>query len=319
VIDISGRVPDTRRVPVGVFVGLSTLDVVHQVDAPPAVNQKVTARAQAIAAGGPATNAAVTFSALGGEAVLVTALGQGAVAELIRSDLHACRIRVIDVASEHVDRAAVSSIAVLRGTAERSVVSIDAGTAEVTDVPDLSPVLVGADVVLIDGHHPVLAEAASQTAKAASIPLVIDAGRWKPVLGQVLPGAHTVICSADFRYQGTADSDSSARALVRLGIPTIMVTHGADPVHWWQGDQSGSVRPPAVHAVDTSGAGDVFHGAYCYFAARTGHIGVVGPIHAACEIASTKCGFFGTRSWLRHLPDPTTIAASSDEGAREQK
>ena len=67
------------------------------------------------------------------------------------------------------------------------------------------------------------------------------------------------------------------------------------------------------------GAGDVFHGAYCYFAARTGHIGVVGPIHAACEIASTKCGFFGTRSWLRHLPDPTTIAASSDEGAREQK
>ena len=163
------------------------MDVVHQVDAAPAVNQKVTASAQAIAAGGPATNAAVTFSALGGEAVLVTALGQGAVAELIRSDLHACRIRVIDVASEQVDRAAVSSIAVLRGTAERSVVSIDAGTAEVTDVPDLSPVLVGADVVLIDGHHPVLAEAASQTAKAASIPLVIDAGRWKPVLGQVMP------------------------------------------------------------------------------------------------------------------------------------
>jgi hypothetical protein len=91
---------------------------------------------------------------------------KGAVAELIRSDLHACRIRVIDVASEQVDRAAVSSIAVLRGTAERSVVSIDAGTAEVTDVPDLSSVLVGADVVLIDGHHPVLAEAASQTAKA---------------------------------------------------------------------------------------------------------------------------------------------------------
>ena len=318
-IDISGRVADIGRVPVGVFVGLSTLDVVYQVDALPAVNQKVTASAQAIAAGGPATNAAVTFSALGGDAVLVTALGQGAVAELIRSDLHAGRIRIIDVASEQVDRAAVSSITVLRGTAERSVVSIDAGSTEVTDVPDLSSVLAGADVVLVDGHHPSLAEAASRAAKATSTPLVIDAGRWKPVLGQVVPRAQTVICSADFRYAGAGDSDSSARTLVRLGVPTVMVTNGAGPVRWWQGDQSDSVRPPATHAVDTSGAGDVFHGAYCYFAVQAGQAGIVGAIEAACEIASTKCRFFGTRSWLRHLPDPTTIASWRDEAAHQQK
>jgi sugar/nucleoside kinase (ribokinase family) len=295
------------------------LDVVHQVDAAPAVNQKVTASAQAIGAGGPATNAAVTFSALGGEAVLVTAVGQGAVAQLIRSDLDVCRIRLIDVASEQVDRAAVSSISVLRSTAERSVVSIDAGTPEVSDIPDLSSVLAGADVLLVDGHHPALAQAASQTAKAASVPLVIDAGRWKPALGRVIPGAQTVICSAEFRQAGTDDSDSSARALVRLGVPTVMVTHGADPVRWWHGDQSGSVRPPAVRAIDTSGAGDVFHGAYCYFAAQTGEAGIVGSIRAACEIASTKCRFFGTRSWLRHLPDPTTIAALSSESAQQQK
>jgi sugar/nucleoside kinase (ribokinase family) len=318
VIDISGRVADTGRAPVGVFVGLSTLDVVHQVDATPAVNQKVTARAQAIAGGGPATNAAVTFSALGGETVLVTALGLGAVAQLIRADLHACRIRLIDLAPEQVDRVAVSSITVLRRTAERSVVSVDAGMSEVADVPDLSSVLAGADVVLVDGHHPALAEAATRAAAAASIPLVIDAGRWKPVLGRVIPEAQTVICSAEFRHAGTDDSDSSARALVRLGVPTVMVTHGADPVRWWHGDQSGSVKPPAVRAVDTSGAGDVFHGAYCYFAAQTGHTDIIGPISAACEIASIKCRYLGTRSWLRHLPDPTTIVTASGEETHHQ-
>ena len=58
--------------------------------------------------------------------------------KLIRSDLHACRIRLIDLALEQVDRVAVSSITVLRRTAERSVVSVDAGMSEVTDVPDLS-------------------------------------------------------------------------------------------------------------------------------------------------------------------------------------
>ena len=317
-IFIAGRVADIRPAPVGVFVGLSTLDVVHQVDAIPAVNQKVTASAQVIAAGGPATNAAITFAALGGEAVLVTALGQGAVAQLIRSDLHAGRVQLIDVASEHVDRAAVSSITVLRSTAERSVISVDAGTPEITDVPDLSSVLAGADVVLVDGHHPSLAEAASRSASSATIPLVIDAGRWKPVLGRVMARAQTVICSSEFRQAGTDDSDSSARALVRLGVPTVMVTHGADPVQWWHGGESGSVRPPAVRAVDTSGAGDVFHGAYCYFAVRTNHVNIVGSIQAASEIASAKCRFFGTRSWLSHLPDPTTIAVSSGEAARPQ-
>ncbi len=290
--------------PVGVFVGLTTLDVVHLVDTPPGVNQKVTASAQAIAAGGPATNAAVTFAALGGEAVLVTALGRGAVATLIRADLDAHRVRLLDVTPAHLDRAAVSSITVLRGTAERAVVSVDAGTSFVGPVPDVGPVLRNADIVLVDGHHPALAEAAGRAAHVASIPLVIDAGRWKPVLGQVIPTARAVICSAEFRHAGTDDSEASAHALARLGVPTVMVTHGADPVRWWHGNQSGEVAPPEVAAVDTSGAGDVFHGAYCYFASRIGRAGhddIVSYIRRACRVASIKCRFLGTRSWLAEL------------------
>src|SRR5690348_14407025 len=73
--------------PRGIFVGLATLDVIHRIDEPPAVNQKITATAQFVAAGGPAANAAVTFAALGGGAVLVTALGTEPVADLVRSDL----------------------------------------------------------------------------------------------------------------------------------------------------------------------------------------------------------------------------------------
>jgi sugar/nucleoside kinase (ribokinase family) len=71
--------------------------VIQHVDAAPGPNEKVTARAQWVVAGGPATNAAVTFAALGGTAVLVTALGSGAAADMVRADLAGCGVRVVDV------------------------------------------------------------------------------------------------------------------------------------------------------------------------------------------------------------------------------
>ena len=80
--------PLAERTPTGVFVGLATLDVIHRITAPPAVNEKITARQQFVAAGGPATNAAVTFAALGG-----------------RADLAADAMAVIGIAQHDVDHA----------------------------------------------------------------------------------------------------------------------------------------------------------------------------------------------------------------------
>ena len=51
--------------PRGLFVGLTTLDLIYHADHPPQANQKVVAKDMMFAAGGPATNAAVAFAALG--------------------------------------------------------------------------------------------------------------------------------------------------------------------------------------------------------------------------------------------------------------
>jgi sugar/nucleoside kinase (ribokinase family) len=210
-----------------------------------------------VAAGGPATNAAVTFAALGGEAVLVTALGHGAAADVVRADLRSCRVRVIDAAAEQADLVPISSI-VVTASGRRSVVSVDASVASPAEAPDLAPHLERADVVLVDGHHPALARAAAASGAA----LVLDAGRWRPVLADLLPHAAIVICSADLRFPGTDDGAGSAAAMRTAGVPAVVVTNGAQPVSWWQGDRTGSVAPRPIRAVDTAGAGDVFHGAF---------------------------------------------------------
>jgi sugar/nucleoside kinase (ribokinase family) len=56
----------------GLFVGLTTMDLIQRVDHHPGVNEKVVAQRSDLAAGGPAAIAAVTFSALGGRSVLLS-------------------------------------------------------------------------------------------------------------------------------------------------------------------------------------------------------------------------------------------------------
>src|SRR5262249_53572608 len=151
------------------------------------------------------------------------------------------------------------------------------------------------------GHHAALAAKAAQLASDASIPLVLDAGRWRPVMQQLVPQAAAVICSADFRWPDTARVESAARAVLGHGPSTVVVTRGADQVLWWHNGDGGAVHPPQVRAVDTAGAGDVFHGAYCYFTATRDGTGVAMLVDAACEVAALSCRYPGTRSWLDHL------------------
>ncbi|NER85228.1 MAG: sugar kinase, partial [Leptolyngbya sp. SIO1D8] len=60
----------------GVFIGLITLDCIYQTQKALEANEKQVAEAVLFAAGGPATNAAVAFRALGNRSILVGALGQ---------------------------------------------------------------------------------------------------------------------------------------------------------------------------------------------------------------------------------------------------
>jgi sugar/nucleoside kinase (ribokinase family) len=261
--------------PIGVFVGLATLDVVHRVDAPPGVNQKVTATAQFVAAGGPAANAAVTFASLGGQAILVTALGSDAVAELIRYDLAKYGVFVVDVDPTRTTAAPISAVSVVTGTGDRSVVSIDAVGHEVLPPVDIQQIVAGADVVLVDGHHPLLAVSAAVAAHEAAITVVVDAGRWKPVMESLIPFTTSMVCSGDFLMPGTSSSEESATELVGRGIATVVTTHGGNDVDWWHGGDAYWNSLPGARLETT--------------------------LTNASRVAALKCSIFGPREWLPHL------------------
>lgn len=291
--------PVSERAPMGVFVGLATLDVIHRITGAPAANQKITSSEQFVAAGGPAANAAVTFAALGGDATLVTALGDDPVADLIRADLAAYGVRVVDAAEGTTRAVPVSAVSVVESTGDRSVVSLDAVNSDATPPAELDGLVAGADVVLVDGHHPVIARAAARHARERSTTLVVDAGRWKPVMGDLVEYATDMVCSNDFHTPGTDTSEATAATLVGVGVRTVVVTHGGDPVQWWSDGESGAVPAEPVVVVDTLGAGDAFHGAYSYFATQGG--GVADRIERSAHVAALRCSMVGPRAWLSEL------------------
>ncbi len=304
--------------PLGVFVGLATLDIVHRVVHHAGPDQKVTAIGQEIAAGGPAANAAVTFAALGGRALLVTALGAAPLAHVIADELRSRDVDVVDVSPDDPEPPAVSAIAVDDATGARSVTSVDAAGREVPGPApsEWSRILAGAAVVLLDGHHPLLAVPAALAAVRAGVPVVLDAGRWKPVLRELIPLADDVICSAEFRWPGSSDAASSAAGILGAsGTPrSVAVTNGAAPVRWWHGQASGDVTVPQVHAVDTLGAGDAFHGAYAFL--RTDpQLAFTQRLAGAAGVAALRVSVKGPREWLAQLTDRGTDRGA-DRGRR---
>lgn len=292
--------PVSEKAPVGVFVGLATLDVIHRIAKAPAVNQKITSAAQFVAAGGPAANAAVTFAALGGDATLVTALGDDPVADLVRADLAAHGVTVVDAAAGTTRAVPVSAVSVVESTGDRSVVSLDAVNSDATPPEGLVGLVADADVVLVDGHHPLIALAAARHARELSTTLVVDAGRWKPVMSDLAEHATDMVCSNDFRAPGTDTAESTAAALIGRGVRTVVTTHGGDPVQWWSDGDYGSVPVPPVVVVDTLGAGDAFHGAYSYFSAW-GDGSVAERIERSSHVAALRCSVVGPRAWLGEL------------------
>jgi sugar/nucleoside kinase (ribokinase family) len=296
------------RRPEGLFVGLCTLDVIQLVDHVPGSNEKLTAREQVVAAGGPAANAAATFAHLGGAATLLTAIGSHPLGVAVAADLDRLGVTVADLAADSVEPPAVSSILVTASSGDRAVASTNATGYRLTPPDDLDALVAACDIVEFDGHHMELALAAAHAARAAGRRTLLDGGSWKAGTEKLLPSIDVAVCSDDFHPPGTNTPTDTLRFLREHGVRWSAVSRGGHPIVWAGPDGGGTVDVPAVRVADTLGAGDVLHGALAHRLAvrdvrdAQGDLtrqGFVEALREASAVASRACAAFGTRAWMR--------------------
>ncbi len=281
----------------GLFVGLVTLDLIYLADSIPKNNQKIVACEYAVAAGGPATNAAVAFSYLSKKTTTVMGvIGSHPMTQLIKSDLANYKVEIIDLDPCTSEPPPVSSIIVTQGTGERAVVSINAVKTQAARESIPPDILLDVDIVLIDGHQMAIGCAIAQMAKEKNISVVIDGGSWKSGFDQLLPFVDYAICSDNFYPPGCHTQQEVFAYLNSFDIPYIAITCGEKPIQYLGAKSQGKLDIPQIQAVDTLGAGDIFHGAFCHYILRENF---TNALQYAAEIASFSCQFFGTRSWMQ--------------------
>ena len=286
--------------PRALFAGLTTLDVIQQVERLPGPNQKMVALDFAVAAGGPATNAAVAFAHLGGSSALHTRLPDHPLTALIEADLAACGVELADAGGAS-GAPVTASILVTRATGERAVVSPSASAVRADRDAVPAPTLDGVSAVLIDGYHPDIAIPLAQAARAAHVPVLMDAGSRKPHTADVARECDMVIASADLSEpSGSAEPQDVIGWLASLGVDRVVITRGEQPVLWRVPGAGGEVPVEQLDAVDTLGAGDFFHGALAWRVATLGMADarLAEDIAWASRAVAPSLTAFGTRAWL---------------------
>jgi sugar/nucleoside kinase (ribokinase family) len=305
-----------KKTSCALFVGLTTLDIVHFLDSGLSRNDKVFDHSTFIGAGGPATNAAIAYSALGGEARLYSEVGQHPVASIIREELDRYGVTHLDKDSERSGKPRIASILVSMDNGDRCVITSAAeASIDWSAVLNAEEALAQATILLIDGHDMPLAISAASAARSRGIPVVLDGGSWKPGTEELLGRVDYAIVAERFKPPGSGGLDV-IQFLQEHGLKACAVTRGERDVLFSLRGEKGRLQVPSVDAIDTLAAGDIFHGAYCYAFTVLGY-NFVEALEYASKIAAESCRYLGPREWIEHHRSPQANIRLDSEGCLE--
>jgi sugar/nucleoside kinase (ribokinase family) len=279
----------------GVFVGLSTVDLIHTVDELPQANSKSVATSQQVFVGGPATNASITFRHLGGSATLVAAVGCHPLSILVKSELERYSVDLLDLTPNPEVLPPVSSVWVNR-RGERSVVSMNATHFKISAPEIDNSLLESTSVVLVDAHCMEACLAWASAARKRLITVVLDGGSWKSGTDELLTLVDTAICSDDFLPPGCTNEECVIDYLRSAGVRQVAITRGSSPIRFVEKSHAGLIHVPQIHVVDSLGAGDIFHGAFCFYVSAG--CAFADALRIASRVATESCRFMGTREWM---------------------
>jgi ribokinase len=216
--------------------------------------------------GGLAATAMVTVSRLGARAAYVGKVGDDALGRFVVAGLEREGVNAEHCVIEPGGSARFAFIVVDREKGTRTILWSRKGVAALEERElDLASVL-STRVLLVDAHEPAASVAAARAARKAGIRVVLDAEKVDAVNKELVKLADTVIVPANFAREltGERSPEGAGDRMQRELGGTVVITAGVDGSFY--ADGTGRFHQPAfgVEVVDTTGAGDVFHGAFAF-------------------------------------------------------
>jgi sulfofructose kinase len=165
----------------------------------------------------------------------------------------------------------------------------------------------------IDGHDTAAVERAAQIARQAGIPVTVDVDTIYHGFDRVLPWVDYLVASSEFPVQWTDQRDPfKALELIQDEYQMRVAAMTLGPHGALARVEGRFIYSPAfvVNCVDTTGAGDVFHGAFCYAVLQ--RMSIEEALEFSNAMAALNCTALGARGGIRSAEDARALMGRAE-------
>jgi len=243
---------------------------VSLVDHFPAGEEVQQAKHVTVQGGGPVATAIVTLAKLGASTAMLDSIGDDWRGRLIRDEF-----QCVGVCTDHLKQvvgasSAIATILVRARDGARTIVYSPATAAElaVSEVP--WRLIAAARYLHVNGRHWEACLAACRYARDHNVWVSFDGGahRYRPELRELVRLTDICIVAREFAesYSETSDPDAAANGLLADGPTLVVITDGTRGSWIYPRNGDGFHQPAYLlpAAVDTTGCGDSYHGAFLF-------------------------------------------------------
>lgn len=289
-----------------VGIGQSALDHLFIIDSFPKRDTKKEVLEWTIAGGGPVATALVSLSRLGMDCSYYGIVGDDEAGEKIIDSLRSEYVNTEGIVTRHDSHSQVAFIAIDRERGGRTIFWQRPSGKPLT--PDELPndFLDNANFLLLDGLMSQVSAYAAGEARKRKIPVMLDAGSVREGMIDLAHMCDYLVCSEEFAREFSAKGDAFdvEKAVVDLKlfrtIATTITLGNRGSITMCR-DRIFRIPAFQVDVVDTTGAGDVFHGGYVYGIMQKWDLEEV--VRFASAFAAMKCRRLGGREGIPALEE----------------
>jgi len=293
-----------------VGVGLNATDTMLVVPHFPSYGGKVPFLSETYSPGGQVATAMVACKNLGLRAKYIGTVGDDERGRIQMESLRNCGIN-LDHIQQRINCPNQSAYIVIdQSTGERTVFWNRPDCLRIAPEEITEDQIACARLLHIDGHDTAAVEHAARIARGRGIPVTVDVDTIYPGFGKVLPLIDYLIASSEFpgRWTNLTDPFEALAAIqAQYGMRVAAMTLGAHGA-LARADARYFYSPGfIVDCVDTTGAGDVFHGAFCYSVLQK--MPLAEALEFSNAMAALNCTGTGARGHIAALEEVRLLMA----------
>ena len=297
-----------------VGLGCACVDFLGVVPYMPGLDEEIQMLAASRQGGGEVATALVALAKLGSKAAYIGQVGDDPSGDLIAAEFEQYGVDTSHLIVERGTTSQTSIVLVDNQSGKRTILGVPFTAAEIAPTQIKPGFVEQARYLLLDGTARQASLEAARRARSAGVPVVLDADvqALDSEIEKLLELTDILIPSKSFsqRFSGTNDAAKAIETFRTCGASIILITLGEQGCVCHADGHTFHTPIFEVDVVDTTGAGDVFHGAFIHGLLQGWQLAQT--VEFAAAVAALKCAMLGGRAGIPNAEETAEFLAGRE-------